>query len=115
MEAIEVCERDADGLGSIVRVEIDAKFRKVAYTLAYHYERPARVWWDFVEGDGVEHIEGEFTFEPLDGGERTRTTYRLGIDPGVPVPGIVARSLTRGVMGRSVKDLKEEVERRRDA
>jgi hypothetical protein len=50
--------------------------------------------------------------EPLDGGARTRATYRLGIDPGVPLPGLVARRLTSGVMGRSVRDLRDEVERR---
>ena len=113
VESIEVRERDGEGLGKIVRVEVDAKLRRVSYTLDYHYEWPSRVWWEFVEGDGVERIEGEFTFEPLDGGARTRATYRLGIDPGVPVPGAIARRLTRGVMGRSVKDLKDEVERRR--
>ena len=111
VEAIEVRERDEDGLGRIVRVDVDAKVREVAYTLRYHYERPHRVWWEFVEGDGVEHIEGEFTFDPLDG-ERTLATYRLGIDPGVPLPGILARKLTGGIMGRSVKDLRDEVLRR---
>ena len=112
VEAIEVRERDRDGLGRIVRVEVDAKLRRVAYTLHYRYERPSRVWWEFVAGDGVEWIEGEFTFEPLDGGSRTLATYRLGIDPGVPVPGVIARRLTKGVMGRSVTELKDEVERR---
>jgi hypothetical protein len=73
------------------------------------------VWWEFVEGDGVEHIDGEFTFEPTDSGERTNATYRLGIDAGVPIPGLVARRLTAGVMGRSVSDLNDEVERRRSA
>jgi hypothetical protein len=110
-----VLERDGDGLGRLVRVEVDAKLRRIAYTLRYHYDRPGRVWWEFVEGDGVEHIEGEFTFEPTDSGERTIATYRLGVDAGVPIPGLVARRLTAGVMGRSVSDLNDEVERRRSA
>lgn len=112
VESIEVRTRDADGLGETVAVAVDAKVRRVSYVLRYGYDRPARVWWDFVEGDGVERIEGEFTFEPLDGGERTRATYRLGIDAGVPMPGLLARTLTRGVMGRAVKELKAEAERR---
>ena len=81
----------------------------MTYTLHYHYERPHRLWWDFVEGDGVAYIDGEYLFEPLDGGERTRATYRLGVDAGVPVPGFVARKLNeerdapldRGDEGRS--------------
>jgi hypothetical protein len=110
-----VLERYDDGLGKLVRVEVDAKLRRIAYTLRYHYERPGRVWWEFVEGEGVEDIEGEFTFEPSDSGERTVATYRLGIDAGVPIPGLVARRLTGGVMGLAVKDLRDEVERRRSA
>ena len=37
------------------RLEVDAKFRQVTYRLHYHYDRPDRIWWDFVEGDGVEY------------------------------------------------------------
>lgn len=105
-----VHERYPDGLGKLVEVSADAKFREVTYRLHYHYERPTRIWWDFVAGDGVEHIDGEYLFEPRGAG--TLATYRLGIDPGVPVPGLVARRLNQSVMKRSVQDLRAEVERR---
>lgn len=105
---VEVLDRYDDGLGRLVEVHVDAKLRQVRYRLHYHYERPHRIWWDFVEADGVHAIEGGYSFEPIDGG--TRATYRLGIDPGVPVPGLIARKLTNGVMRRSVQDLKRRVE-----
>jgi uncharacterized membrane protein len=105
-----VLERYDGGLGKLVEVHVDAKFREVTYTLHYHYDRPRRIWWDFVEGEGVRGIDGEYLFEPRDGA--TLATYRLGIDPGVPVPGIVARKLNEGVMRRSVDDLKRRVEGR---
>jgi uncharacterized membrane protein len=111
VERAAVLERDSDGRGELVRFEIDAKVKRVSYTLRYHYEPPARIWWEFVEGDGVENVEGEYVLEPLED-ERTRVTYRLGIDPGVPVPGLIARRLNQGVMRRSVTDLRDEVERR---
>jgi Polyketide cyclase / dehydrase and lipid transport len=111
----EVLDRFEDGLGRRVQLRVDAKFREVVYTLHYHYDRPGRLWWDFVDGDGVEHIDGEYLFEPLDGGDRTRATYRLGVDPGVPVPGFIFRKLNDGVMRRSIKDTKAEVERRAGA
>jgi hypothetical protein len=104
----EVLDRYEDGLGKRVEFVIDAKVRRVRYRLHYHYDRPRRVWWDFVEGDGVEHVEGEYTFEPDGGG--TVATYRLGIDAGVPIPGLIARRLNQGVMRRSVEDLKRRVE-----
>jgi hypothetical protein len=62
------------------------------------------------EGD-VAAVEGEYLLEP-EGQDATLATYRLGIDPGIPVPGLVARRLTKGVMRRSVTDLRDEVERR---
>ena len=109
VERVEVLERDGSGRGTLVEVHVDAKLRRVRYRLDYRHEPPARLWWEFVEGDGVEAIEGEFAFERL-GERRTRAVYRLGVDPGVPVPGLIARRLTAGVMRGSVTDLKRRVE-----
>jgi carbon monoxide dehydrogenase subunit G len=110
VEIVEVLKRDGDGRGSVVRFEIDAMVRRVTYTLNYRFEEPGRIWWDMAEGD-VAAVEGEYLLEPEDSGG-TRATYRLGIDPGIPVPGLLARRLTKGVMRRSVTDLRDEVERR---
>lgn len=110
VKRIEVISRNDEGLGEIVEVRVDAKLREVRYRLHYHYERPRRVWWEFVEGDGVEHIEGEFRFEPS--GDGTLASYTLGIDPGLPVPGLIVRKVNEQVMKRSVKDLSDEVARR---
>jgi ribosome-associated toxin RatA of RatAB toxin-antitoxin module len=107
----EVLERHADGLGKLVRLTVDAKLRRVVYTLHYHHDRPHRLWWDFVEGDGVAYIDGEYLFEPL-GDDRTRATYRLGVDAGVPMPGFIAKRLNEEVMRRSIEDTRAEVERR---
>ena len=111
VKEVEVVDRYPDGLGRDVRVHVDAKFRDVTYTLRYSYERPERISWDYVEGD-VEHVEGEFRLEPLDGGGRTHATYVLGIDPGFPAPALLVRRLNGAVMKRSVEDLKREAERR---
>jgi ribosome-associated toxin RatA of RatAB toxin-antitoxin module len=106
----EVIERYPDGLGQVVELEVDAKVRVVTYRLRYHYDRPGRLWWDFVEGEGVAYIDGEYLFEPT--GDGTLATYRLGIDAGVPIPGFIAKRLNEGVMKRAVSDLKDEAERR---
>jgi coenzyme Q-binding protein COQ10 len=111
VQAVDVQDRYPDGLGRTVELEVDAKVRTVRYRLEYRYERPRRITWDFLEGRGIEHIEGEYLFEPS--GDGTLATYRVGIDPGVRVPGILARRLNKGVMRRSVEELKAETERRR--
>ena len=109
VKRVEVVSRHADGLAEIVEVRIDAMVREVTYRLRYGYEPPHRVYWDYVEGD-VEHVDGEFLFEPVDAG--TLATYRLGLDPGVPMPGFMLRRLSDQLLRRSVADLRDEVARR---
>ncbi|HEX4733176.1 MAG TPA: SRPBCC family protein [Thermoleophilaceae bacterium] len=66
VKEVDVLSVYDDGLGRDVRFAIDAKLRQVAYTLRYSYERPHRVSWDYLEGDGS-----------------TLATYSLDIDPQV--------------------------------
>jgi hypothetical protein len=107
----EVLDWDAQGRGKRVRLFIDAKVRKVDYTLDYRYDEPTRIEWDFVEGNGINDADGHYLFEDLgDGG--TRATYRFGLEVGIPLPGPVARRAHRSTLRASVEDLKREAERR---
>ena len=114
VDSTEVIERDSEGLGKVVRLYVDAKVRKVDYTLDYRYDRPERIEWDFVEGNGINDADGYYLFEDL-GGDRTRATYKLGLEVGIPMPGPVARRVHKQTLKGSVQDLKEEAERRHSA
>jgi uncharacterized membrane protein len=107
----QVLERDRNGMGKVVRLFIDAKVRKVDYTLDYRYDRPERIEWDFVEGNGINGADGHYLFEDLGDG-RTRATYKLGLEVGIPMPGMVARRVHKQTLKASVEDLKTEAERR---
>ena len=107
----EVLDWDSKGRGKRVRLFIDAKVRKVDYTLAYSYDEPQRIEWDFVEGNGINGADGHYLFEDL-GGDRTRATYKLGLEVGIPLPGPVARRAHKTTLKGSVDDLKKEAERR---
>ncbi len=107
----EVLDWDAKGRGKRVRLFVDAKIRKVDYTLDYSYDEPKRIEWDFVEGNGINAADGHYLFEDL-GGDRTRATYKLGLEVGIPLPGPVARRAHRSTLKGSVEDLKKEAERR---
>lgn len=96
-----------DGPEPVVEFVVDAKVRRIRYVLRYHLEPPRRLWWDYVEGD-ARSVEGEYRFEPADGG--TAMTYRLAIDPGRLVPGPVKKLLVETVMKGSVTDLRKRVE-----
>jgi hypothetical protein len=107
----EVLDWDDEGRGKRVRLFIDAKVRKVDYTLDYRYDQPTRIEWDFVEGNGINDADGHYLFEDLGGG-RTRATYKFGLEVGIPLPGPVARRAHRSTLRASVEDLKREAERR---
>lgn len=108
VKACTILERDPDGRWELVETVIDAKLRSVRYVLRYHYEAPARIWWEYVEGD-VRAIAGDYLLEESDG--TTRITYRLEIDAGVFVPGPIKRFLTETAMKTSVREVKARVER----
>jgi hypothetical protein len=107
----EVLDWDSKGRGKRVRLFIDAKVRKVDYTLDYSYDQPTRIEWDFVEGNGINGADGHYLFEDL-GADRTRATYKLGLEVGIPLPGPVARRAHKTTLKGSVDDLKKEAERR---
>ncbi len=107
----EVLDWDKKGRGKRVRLFVDAKVRKVDYTLDYSYDEPLRIEWDFVEGNGINAADGHYLFEDL-GNDRTRATYKLGLEVGIPLPGPVARRAHKSTLKGSVEDLKKEAERR---
>ena len=107
----EVLDWDEQGRGKRVRLFVDAKVRKVDYTLDYRYDEPTRIEWDFVEGNGINDADGFYLFEDL-GGDRTKATYRFGLEVGIPLPGPVARRAHKSTLKASVEDLKREAEKR---
>ena len=110
-EAVKDCEvrsRDGKGRGQRVWFEIDAKVKRISYTLDYSYEEPHMLTWEFVAGD-VRDVDGELVLEDQGDGT-TLATYGLRIDAGVWMPGNIASILNDQVMQRSVEDLKARVE-----
>ena len=86
VKSVDVRSRDAEGCGELVAFQVDAKLREVGYTLRYSYDAPNRgVLGDFVEGDGVEQVEGEYRFEPA-GRRHARRPTGSGSIPGCPSP-----------------------------
>jgi coenzyme Q-binding protein COQ10 len=106
----DVTERDKEGLGEVVKFVADGKVRKIRYTLRYHYERPGRIWWDFLDGEGIKQMDGEWSFEGDDDG--TRATYKVGVDAGRGIPGPVVSRSNKQTIAAVNKELKAETERR---
>jgi uncharacterized membrane protein len=108
VKSAEVLTRDGDGRGQDVAFEIDARVRTVSYTLRYSYEPPHRIGWEYVDGD-VRDVDGEYVFEDRGDGT-TLATYSLALDPGLWLPGALARVLSEQVMKGQMAELKKRVE-----
>ncbi|MBW3607011.1 MAG: SRPBCC family protein [Actinobacteria bacterium] len=106
---VEVLERDARGRGSIVEYVIDARVKTVRYRLRQVYDEPGRLASEYLGGDFRDFC-GEWRFEPLDGGRRTRVELDLQIDPGRFVPRVVRKAISEAVMRRALIDLKAHLE-----
>jgi len=100
----------ADGLPDLVRYEADVRVRRITYTLRHTYDRPTRIFSEYVEGD-FKRFEGDWAIDP-EGPDRISARTWLRIDPGIPVPGPVFRMLHRHVLRGAVEDLRKRLEGR---
>jgi ribosome-associated toxin RatA of RatAB toxin-antitoxin module len=108
VRSVEVLERDAQGRGTVVEYEVDAKVKRVRYTLRQVHEPPHRLGSEYLGGDFRE-FAGEWRFVDL-GGQRTRAELDLRIDPGRFVLGPVRAAISDAVMRRALRDLKAHLE-----
>jgi ribosome-associated toxin RatA of RatAB toxin-antitoxin module len=101
----------------VVRVEFSAQMvLAVRYVLDLTCQPDVpSVDWRFVEGEIVADSTGSWRFTPEGAG--TRVDYRVSMDVRAPVPGIILRKITDGLVSASLPrmftSLEDEVRRRR--
>jgi uncharacterized membrane protein len=105
----EVLERDSDGRGSLVRMKVDAKVRKVDYVVRYAYDLPTSLSWEQVSGDLKENT-GKYTFTPREDGS-TEVTVDIVAEVGFFVPGPMKKLIREQSLKNSLRELKKRVGR----
>jgi len=109
MDEVEVLERDRQGRATTVAFKLRTPVMSAAYTLAYQYEPDDRgMSWTYVEGS-LQDLSGQYALEPLDDGA-TRVTYRLDVELGMPIPGLLKRQAAKQIVRSALNDLKRRVE-----
>jgi ribosome-associated toxin RatA of RatAB toxin-antitoxin module len=109
LEEVDVLARDRRGRGTRVEFRLRTPVGDQAYTLAYRYQpRDAGLSWTYVEGT-LDDLAGAYILEPTGDGT-TRVTYRLEVELGVPLPGLVKRQAARQIVRSALNDLKRRVE-----
>ena len=71
---------------------------------------PRRVSWKAIAGS-VKALVGSYTFDAIDGGKRTRVTYRLSLDPGFPIPHMIKKASTKLIVDTALSDLRKFTEK----
>jgi ribosome-associated toxin RatA of RatAB toxin-antitoxin module len=108
VEECKVLSWGDDGYACEVEYAIDAKLRTVRYRLRHVYDEPTWIGSEYLGGD-FRRFEGDYALNDTGDGT-THIEFHLRIDPGLRVPGPVAKMLNEAVMGRALEDLKQRVE-----
>ncbi len=104
----EVLERDEEGRGSLIRMKVDAKIRKMDYIVRYSYDLPNGLGWDQVSGDLKENT-GRYTFTPRED-SGTDVTVDIVAEVGFFVPGPMKNLIREQSLKNSMRELKRRVE-----
>ena len=112
LKDVDVLEHDADGRPSVVDTVSDAKVKTVKNKLSFTYNSPTEIRWRQEKGD-VKSLDGWWALEDL-GGDRTRATYALEVDPGRML-GMLIRGPVEGqvrdfLLGNAADGLKRTAE-----
>jgi uncharacterized membrane protein len=112
LKDVDVLEHDADGRPSLVDTVSDAKVKTVKTKLSFTYDSPTEIRWRQEKGD-VKSLVGWWKLEDL-GGDRTRATYALEVDPGRML-GMLIRGPVEGqvrdfLLGNAADGLKRTAE-----
>jgi uncharacterized membrane protein len=103
----EVLERNDEGRGSLVRMKVDAKVRKVDYVVRYTYDLPHALSWEQVSGDLKENT-GRYTFAPREDGS-TDVTVDIVAEVGFFVPGPMKKLIREQSLKNSLRELNKRV------
>lgn len=103
-----VRERDGAGRGSLVDMYVDAKIKRIRYTVRYRYDLPDRLGWDYVSGD-LAQCRATYTFTEQDA-RHTRVSMDIDADAGFFVPGPLKKVIRDQAVRRSMRDLKAHLE-----
>jgi ribosome-associated toxin RatA of RatAB toxin-antitoxin module len=108
MEQVEVLSQS----GGRTEVRFAVKvIRRLEYTLRLEQVDELNVRWSLVEG-AFKSNDGGWKLEPLDGGARTRATYKIDLQVGMFVPGNIVRSLVDRSLPDTLARFKAESEKR---
>ena len=109
MKGVEVLKKDKQGRGKEVRFDVSSFGLSDTLVFAYTYGAGNKsVSWELVEAKNVKDLEGAYELEGDTDG--TEVTYRLTLEPSIPLPGLVKRQIEKRMLKTALDGLKKRVE-----
>lgn len=114
VRSAEVLATTDDGRPDEARFVLDAGPIKDTYTLSYQWHGDDDVAWRLVEGGLIKALDGSYTLRAIDddagSDDATEVTYRLAVDVGIPMLGLMKRKAEKMIIDTALKELKKRVE-----
>ncbi len=108
VRGVEILDTDADGWGTRVRFDVDARVVRTTYVLDYTYG-DTEMRWTLVESDMLRRNDGAYLLTDQGDGT-TLVTYELAIETTMAVPALFRRQVARRVIDTALKGLKRRIE-----
>jgi ribosome-associated toxin RatA of RatAB toxin-antitoxin module len=110
MRTAQVREEFPDGRAKDVYFEIDASPIKDSYTLTYDWHGNASVDWRLADsGKMLKKLDGSYTLADR-GATSTEVTYKLAVELGIPMIGMLKRKAEKVIIDTALRGLKTRVE-----
>jgi ribosome-associated toxin RatA of RatAB toxin-antitoxin module len=104
----EVLERDAEGRGSLVRMKVDGKVKKLDTVVRYTYDLPGALSWEQQSGDFKEY-EGRYSFRPREDGG-TDVSVDITAEVGFFMPAPMKKMIRDQSLKNAMRELRKHVE-----
>lgn len=112
LREVDVLSTDADGRAEVVETVNHTAVKSVRSQIRFTYDEPTGMSWEQIKGD-TKSVKGHWTLEDL-GGDRTRATYSLEVDPGrmlgMLIRGPVEGQVRNSLLGDAAEGLKKQSE-----
>lgn len=107
----EVLSTEGDGWADRVRFHLDAGVIRDQYVLDYDWQLGARgtgsVSWEMVQGRTLKALRGAYVLAA--DGSGTLVTYRLCVQPSIPMLGALRRKAEQTIIGTALSSLSRRV------
>jgi Polyketide cyclase / dehydrase and lipid transport len=105
-QSAEVLDKDKDGRPLKVKMKVKAAGITDEQVVAYTWNGNV-VSWTLISSGQQRSQDASYTLTP--DGDKTKVTFKISVDPVVPLPGFVLKRAIKGTIDNGTKGLRDRV------